>query len=84
MFTAFFARLFIKEPIVPADILNVILVFAGIVFVVKPPFIFGSTELYTTDPEAPYAVIILVLSTIFLQANCYVTLRWLKGNLHMD
>ena len=79
MFTVFSARIFIKEPIVVADILNVILVFFGILLIVKPPFIFGMSEMYTSDPEAIYAALALILAAIFMQANVYVILRQLKG-----
>ena len=36
-------------------------------------------QMYNDDPEAIYAVIAMVLASIFLQANVYVTLRMLKG-----
>ena len=38
-----------------------------------------SVQMYNDDPEAIYAVIAMVLSSFFLQANVYVTLRMLKG-----
>jgi len=79
MFTVFFARIFIKETIKIIDIVNVFLVFGGIVLIVKPPFLFGdSVQMYNDDPEAIYAVIAMVLASVFLQANVYVTLRMLK------
>ena len=85
MFTVFFARIFIKETIKVVDIVNVFLVFAGIVLIVKPPFLFGNgVQMYNDDPEAIYAVIAMVLSSIFLQANVYVTLRMLKGMQFTD
>lgn len=81
LFTAIFARIFLKEAIDLVDILSVFIVFAGIVLIVKPPFIFGQSELYMNDPEAMQAVIILIFSTIFFLANVYVMLRKLK-DLH--
>ena len=51
----------------------------GILLIVKPPFIFGWTELYTDDPQAKWAVMALILSSIFLQSNIFVLLRQLKG-----
>ena len=36
-------------------------------------------QMYNDDPEAIYAVIAMVLASVFLQANVYVTLRMLKG-----
>ena len=99
MFTVFFARLFIKEPIFKVDLLNFVLVFAGksvflyltatptmiffifvgIIMICKPPFIFGWTDLYTTDPQAKWAVLALILSSIFIQSNIFVIMRRLKG-----
>ena len=79
MYTVFFARIFIKEPIVVADIVNIVFVFIGVFFIVKPPFVFGSSEIYSQDPQAIYAVIAVVLGAIFFQANCFVTSRMLKG-----
>jgi hypothetical protein len=43
-----FARLFLKEPIIVLDLLNIALVLIGIVLIVKPPFIFGELEVYRT------------------------------------
>ena len=36
-------------------------------------------QMYNDDPEAIYAVIAMILASVFLQANVYVTLRMLKG-----
>ena len=69
----------LKEPIVVADIVNIIFVFIGVFFIVKPPFVFGSSEVYSQDPQAIYAAIAVVLGAIFFQANCFVTSRMLKG-----
>ena len=52
MFTVFFARWFLKEPILKTDLINIGLVFGGIILIVKPPFIFGWTDMYTSDPHA--------------------------------
>lgn len=79
MFTTIQARFFLKEKITSADTINLILVFAGIIFIVKPPFIFGQSEMYQEDPEALYAIIALVLGSIFLKATVYTLLRMLKG-----
>ena len=53
--------------------------FVGIVLIVKPPFLFGENLLFTKDPEAILAVVLLILGSIFLQANVYVILRMIKG-----
>ena len=79
VFTVIFARIFIKENIFPIDIINILLVFLGIVHIVKPAFLFGVAEIYTSDPEAIYAVISWILSNVFLMANVFVLLRMLKG-----
>ena len=84
LFTVFFGHLFIKEAILPIDIFNVVLVFIGMMCIVRPPFLFGSVdELYSNDPEAIYAVIVLTLGSIFLQPIVYVILRILKGIHHL-
>lgn len=84
LFTVFYGRLFIKEAILPIDIFNVVLVFIGMMCIVKPPFLFGTVdELYSNDPEAIYAVIAITLGSIFLQPTVYVILRILKGIHHL-
>ena len=47
MFTTIQARIFLKEKIAAADIINLILVFAGIIFIVKPPFSYVSSHVPT-------------------------------------
>ena len=81
IFTTIFGRIFLKEAIVIADIINLFLVFAGIVFIVKPPFMFGHSNLYIEDPEALYAIIALVISSASLWALVFVILRQLKGTI---
>ena len=54
-------------------------IFVGIIMICKPPFIFGWTDLYTTDPQAKWAVLALILSSIFIQSNIFVIMRRLKG-----
>ena len=75
----FSARLFIKEPILNIDLLNVICIVFGMVFIVKPPFLFGQSQVVNYDTNALYALVALILSSIFIQSNVYVTLRLLKG-----
>ena len=79
IFTVLFARIFIKEAIIPIDLFNLSLVFIGILHIVKPPFIFGISETYTSDPEAIYAVIGWVSNNVLIMSNVYVLLRMLKG-----
>lgn len=61
------------------DGVNLLLTFAGIVLIIKPPFIFGTSEQYDKDPEYAYAAV-AVLAGALLQANVYIMLRLLKGN----
>ena len=63
-----------------ADIVNVCVVFCGITLIVKPPFLFGTWDVYSKDPEVIYAVLVMVFGYVLLQANVYVTLRLLKGS----
>ena len=78
IFTTIFGRIFLKEVIVIADIINLVLVFAGIVFIVKPPFIFGYSSLYIEDPEAIYAVIAMLGISMLGMPPVYIFLRMLK------
>ena len=84
IFTVFSARLFIKEPILNIDLLNVICIVFGMVFIVKPPFLFGQSHVVNYDTNALYALVALILSSIFIQSNVYVTLRLLKGIFQMQ
>ena len=67
-----------------ADLINVIIVFIGKIMVVKPPFLFGSTKMYIEDPEAIYAVVLMICNSILNQANIYVLMRILKGKYVLD
>lgn len=78
IFTVFFARLFLKESIVIADIINVFLVLSGIVMIVKPPFLSGHSY---EDSQALYAIIAVIFASICLQSNVFVLIRMLK-NVH--
>ena len=81
IFTVFWARILIKEPIFKVDLLNFVLVFLGIIFIAKPPFIFGSYANMDSDdnPQAKWAILALVFSSAFLTSNVFVLLRMLKG-----
>merc|ERR1712080_401040 len=78
MFTVFFARIFIKELIYIIDMLNIGFIIGGMLLITQPPFLFGSNELISENMTAAYALIAVILSCIFLQANVYVILRLLK------
>ena len=81
IFTVLWARLLIKEPILKVDLLNFVLVFLGIIFIAKPPFIFGTNANMDSDdnPQAKWAILALVFSSAFLTSNVFVLLRMLKG-----
>ena len=52
----------------------------GMVLIAKPPFLFGQ-ETISYETQATYALILLLLASIFIQPNIFVTLRLLKGLL---
>ena len=75
----FIFRLFLKERIIVLDIVNLILVFVGMIFIIQPPFIFDVEADEVTRDMSYYVAAIVVLLGCFLQANVYVLLRLLKG-----
>ena len=79
LFTILYARVFLKESVSVMDLMNLVLVFAGVVFIVKPPFLFGSSERYNEDSTTLYAMIGLLVGSLLLMAPIYVILRKLKG-----
>ena len=40
---------------------------------------FGATEIYANDPEAVYAVIAMLIMSVFLLSNSYTLVRFLRG-----
>ena len=79
LFTIFYARMFLKETISVLDLMNLALVFGGVIFIVKPPFLFGSLVGYNKDSTSLYAMIGLLVGSLLLMAPIYVILRKLKG-----
>jgi drug/metabolite transporter (DMT)-like permease len=85
IFTVFFAWIILRESVGIVDIVNLVLVFAGIVLIVRPPFIFGGggdseTDQVNSDTEYwKFIAALLVLLGAMLQANVYIFLRMLKG-----
>jgi drug/metabolite transporter (DMT)-like permease len=75
--TTILAWIILKEKIIALDIANVFLVFVGMVLIIQPPFMFGYSVAYETDPEYSYAVAAVSLLTVF-RANVYILLRMLK------
>ena len=78
IFTTIYARIFLKEAIVIADLINLVLVFVGIIFIVKPPFIFGHSSMYFEDPEAIYAIIAMLGISALTIPPIYIFLKMLK------
>ena len=75
--TAIFAYFILKEKIIPLDILNVLLVLAGMLLIAKPPFLFGNSKEYEEDSH--YAVAAIAVSCLaVIQANVFFVLRLLK------
>ena len=79
MYTVFWARLFLKEPVLKIDLLNFVMIFCGIVLIARPPFLFGLTDLYSNDSNVVWAILALVVHSLFLSSNLFVMLRLLKG-----
>ena len=75
-FVTLLSCIFLKEPCGIFEVFNLILVFAGITFVIQPQFIFGIREVEYT-PEMVYAVLALVGSTI-LGSLITIILRHLR------
>ena len=79
LFTVFFARIILKEPIYRVDILNVMIVFGGIILIAKPPFLFGNAVTsYFDNADTTIAIVVLFVSSVFLQSGIFITLRLLK------
>jgi len=74
-----FARIFLKEPLVLFDIINVCITLLGILFIIRPPFIFGYDPLFEFDNQYYIAGVIVFCGSVLLQSNVYIILRMLKG-----
>lgn len=81
VFTAIFARMFLKEPCGFFNIVSVLLTLIGVVLITRPPAIFGTT-VGTLGQEAETSDIwgaVAAFSATLFGANAYVLLRALKG-----
>merc|ERR1711874_955178 len=78
-----FARIFLKEPLKVFDIINVFVTLLGILFIIRPPFIFGQDSSYEMDSQYYVAAAINFVGAILLQSNVYIILRKLKS-LHFS
>ena len=73
-----FARVFLKERLLVFDIINIFITLLGIVFIIKPPFIFGYDPSFVLDNEYYIAGVVVFLGSVILQSNVYIILRMLK------
>ena len=80
LFACIHGRIFLKEPIEKINVVNVVIVLAGIVLMVQPPVIFGSSEdlIYHTDPQALYVALACLIAA-FIEPLKNVVIRRLKG-----
>jgi len=78
IWTVIMSRIFLKEPMKPFDIVNVVITLTGILFIIRPPFVFGYDESFEFDPQYYIAAVIVFCGT-FMQAAVYIFLRALKG-----
>ena len=73
-----FARIFLKERLLVFDIINIFITLLGIVFIIKPPFIFGYDPSFVLDHDYYVAGVVVFLGSVILQSNVYILLRMLK------
>lgn len=81
VFTAIFARMFLKEPCGLFNAFSVILTLIGVVLITRPPLIFGSAVDSlggSNEPTEMWGAVAAFSATLF-GANAYVLLRALKG-----
>eukprot|EP00090_Calanus_glacialis_P012853 TRINITY_DN21480_c0_g1_i2.p1 TRINITY_DN21480_c0_g1~~TRINITY_DN21480_c0_g1_i2.p1 ORF type:complete len:347 (-),score=48.63 TRINITY_DN21480_c0_g1_i2:38-1078(-) len=74
-----FARVFLKEPLKSFDIINVFVTLLGILFIIRPPFLFGYDPLFEFDNQYYIAGVIVFFGSVLFQSNVYILLRMLKG-----
>ena len=74
LFTVFFARIILKEPIYRVDLLNVMIVFGGIILIAKPPFLFGNAVTsYFDNVDTTKAIIVLFEVNTLVNISCLLT-----------
>ena len=84
----------LKEPIERINMLTIVLVLVGLIFIVQPPFLFGQKfdpkdaddqagqeQRYSDQPKSLTAVLVLVFSATVLAPAGNVALRALKSIL---
>lgn len=81
VFTAIFARMFLREPCGLFNVFSVIVTLIGVVLITRPPIIFGDAIDALGSSEEPAEVwgAVAAFSATLFGANAYVLLRALKG-----
>lgn len=81
VFTAIFARMFLREPCGFFNIISVLLTLVGVVLITRPPAIFGATvsALGEDNETSDIWGAVAAFSATLFGANAYVLLRALKG-----
>ncbi|KAJ8953673.1 hypothetical protein NQ314_007280 [Rhamnusium bicolor] len=81
VFTGIFARMFLNEPCGLFNIFSVILTLVGVIFITRPPMLFGDTvnSLGETGQRPEMWGAVAAFSATLFGANAYVLLRALKG-----
>lgn len=81
VFTAIFARMFLREPCGLFSFFSVILTLIGVVLITRPPLIFGDSvnALGSSGEHTEIWGAVAAFSATLFGANAYVLLRALKG-----
>ncbi|XP_018321629.1 solute carrier family 35 member G1 isoform X2 [Agrilus planipennis] len=81
VFTAIFARMFLKEPCGIFTVFSIVLTVIGVIFIARPSFLFGSmiNSLGNSRGELEIWGIVAAFSATLFGASIYVLLRALKG-----
>ncbi|KAK9874137.1 hypothetical protein WA026_002492 [Henosepilachna vigintioctopunctata] len=81
VFTAIFARMFLKEPCGLFNVFSVILTLIGVVLITRPAALFGNTidSFGDSDAKTDIWVAVAAFSATLFGANAYVLLRALKS-----
>lgn len=81
VFTAIFARLFLKEPCGLFNVFSVIVTLIGVILITRPPVLFSDTVDSLGDSKQHTEIwgAVAAFSAMLFGANAYVLLRALKG-----
>ncbi|CRL00287.1 CLUMA_CG013560, isoform A [Clunio marinus] len=82
VFVAIFSRIFLKETCGPFNIFTIILTSLGIVFIVKPPIIFGEDEGSENERTDYFWGPLAALASAIFTANAMIIIRMLRGLHH--